>query len=445
MNFLHPQSLSGWVSGRLYAAIALLAVTTNLCAKESKPPPPEPDGPLTLAHAVALSLSNNPSLCAYGYDMRAAEAQIIRSAYLPNPQIGFEVENLPGSGSRSGADATESTLRLSQVIELGGKRTRRIDEARLSGGLAAWDYETRRIAVLADTTRRFIEVAAGQERLVLALEARTLAEAELEVVTERVQAARNSVVEQKKAEIAVIRAGLDEEHASHTLLAARKALAAMWGSEDAAFASARADFFTHRQPEAFGSLMARIGQNPDLARFALEAQLRDSQLRLARTRGISDVTVTAGLRQFADENEWAGVFGVSLPLPFFDRGQAEVYEALQMQGKTEALGHAIRVQLASQLYSIYQELKHTVTELDAMAKDILPAAREVLQTTEEGYKQGRFSYLELADARRSLIELRHANLDTTLAYHLSLAEIDRMLGTAALAPQSPAPAVKKKR
>jgi len=53
--------------------------------------------------------------------------------------------------------------------------------------------------------------------------------------------------------------------------------------------------------------------------------------------------------------------------------------------------------------------------------------------------------LELADARRSLIELRHANLDTTLAYHLSLAEIDRMLGTAALAPQSPAPAVKKKR
>jgi cobalt-zinc-cadmium efflux system outer membrane protein len=157
------------------------------------------------------------------------------------------------------------------------------------------------------------------------------------------------------------------------------------------------------------------------------------------------VTVTAGLRQFADENEWAGVFGVSLPLPFFDRGQAEVYEALQMQGKTEALGHAIRVQLASQLYSIYQELKHTVTELDAMAKDILPAALEVLKTTEEGYKQGRFSYLELADARRSLIELRHANLDTTLAYHLSLAEIDRMLGTAALAPQSPAPAGKKKR
>lgn len=424
--------------------VALLTVTTSLRAQEFMPAAPEPKGPLNLANAVALSLSNNPSLSAYSYDVRAAEAKRIRAGYFPNPEVGLEVENLPGSGSRSGADATETTLRLGQVIELGGKRARRLDEARLAGGLAAWDYETRRLDVLADTTRRFIEVAAAQERLALAREATALAETEREVVTQRVQAARSSAVEQKKAEIAVARAKLDEEHASHSLLAARKALTAMWGNENAVFSSARAEFFSHRRPEAFGSLMAKIGRNPDLARFALEAKLRDSQLRLARTRGIPDVTLSAGVRQFADENEWAGVFGVSVPIPFFDRGQADVYEALQMQGKTEALSIAIRVQLASQLFGTYQELIHSVTELDAMAKDILPAAREVLRATEEGYKQGRFSYLELADARRSLIELRRANLEAAFNYHIYLADIDRLIGTAALAPQSPEPSAKKK-
>jgi len=425
-------------------AVALLTASTVLRAQELNPAPPEPKEPLNLASAIALSLSSNPALSAYSYDLRAAEAQRIRAGYFPNPEVGLEVENLPGSGSRSGADATETTLRLSQVIELGGKRSRRLAEARLAGGLAAWDYETRRLDVLADTTRRFIEVAAAQERLDLAREATALAETERKVVTERVQAARNSVVEQKKAEIAVARSKLDEKHATHALLAARKALAAMWGNENAVFASARADFFEHRRPEAFGSLMAGIGRNPDLARFALEAKLRDSQLRLARTRGIPNVTVSAGVRQFANQNEWAGVFGVSVPLPFFDRGQADVYEALQMQGKTEALGRAIRVQLASQIFGAYQELLHAVTELDVMAKDILPAAREVLRATEDGYKQGRFSYLELAEARRSLIELRRANLEAAFNYHTHLADIDRLIGTAALAPQSPEPSAKKK-
>ena len=427
---LRPTSL-----GKIAWTVALLAIPIALRAEE---PASEPTKPLTLATAVALSLSGNPALAAYNYDLRASEAQRIRAGFFPNPGIGLEVENLPGSGSRSGADTTETTLRLSQVIELGGKRSRRMAEARLSGNLAAWDYETRRLDVLADTTRRFIEVVAAQERLALAEEATKLAQAELTAVAERVKAARNSVVEQKRAEIAVARAKLDHEHARHALLSARKSLAAIWGNETPAFTVARASFYSTRRPEVFGSLMARIGSNPDLARFATEARLRDAQLRLARTRGVPDVTLTAGIRQFADENEWAGVFGVAVPLPFFDRGQADIYEALQMQGKTEALGRAIRVALAVQLFGAYQELLHSVIELDAMAKEILPAAQEVLKTTEDGYRQGRFSYLELADARRSLIELRAQNIEAAFKYHTYLAEIDRLIGTSALAVDSAA-------
>ena len=405
----------------------------------------EPAKPLTLASAIALSLSANPELAAYNYDLRASEALRIRAGYFPNPIADIEVENIPGSGNRSGADTAETTLRLSQVIELGGKRSRRMAEARLSGSLAAWDYETRRLNVLANTTQRFIEVVAAQERLALAEEATKLAEGELGIVSERVKAARNSIVEQKRAEIAVARAKLEREHADHFLLSARRSLAANWGSETPVFTKARADYFATRRIEAFSSLIARVGSNPDLARFATEARLREAQLALARTRAVPDVTVSAGIRQFADENEWAGVFGVAVPLPFFDRGQADIYEALQRQGKTEALGQAIRVAIATRLFGMYQELRHSVTELNVMAKEILPAANDVLRETEEGYRLGRLSYLELSDARRSLIELRRQNIETALIYHTSQAEIDRLIGTAALAIEStvPAPATKK--
>lgn len=433
---LRPASL-----GKIAWTVALLIIPIALHAEE---PASEPTKPLTLADAVALSLSGNPALAADNYNLRAAEAQRIRAGYRPNPAISLEAEDIPGSGGNSGADQAQTTLRLSQVIEMGGKRAQRIAEARLSNNLAAWDYETRRLDVLAATTQRFIEVVAAQERLVLADEATKLAEAELSAVSERVKAARNSVVDQKKAEIAVAREKLEQGHARHALLIARKSLSASWGNANPAFTVAKADFFTTSRPEVFGSLMARIGSNPDLARFATEARLRDAQLQLARTRGVPDVTISVGTRRYAEQGEWTGVFGVAVPLPFFDRGQAEVYEALQMRGKTEALGRAIRVALATKIFGTYQELLHSVTALDTMAKEILPAAREVMKASDDGYKQGRFSYLELADARRSFIELRRQNLEAALNYHTYQAEIDRLIGASTLIPHDAEPVSKRK-
>ena len=427
----------------ILAAVAFFATIISLPAQD--PPLVEPKGSLTLSGAIVLSLSNSLVLSAERYGLRAGEARSLRARVFPNPELGLEVENLPSSRSSTGADDTETTLRLGHLIELGGKRSARMAEARLANDLSAWDYEIRRLDILTETARKFIALVAAQERLALAKEGYRLAEAASAAVKERVTAARASVVEQSRADIVVAQARIEAEHAEHSLLSARKALAATWGTEEAGFSSARADFYAHRRPEAFGSLMARIGSNPDLARFAGEASLREAQLRIARTRRIPDVRVTAGLRQFASENAWAGVFGVSLPLPLFDRGQADILEALQLQGKAEAMGKAIRVQLAAKLFETYQELVHAVNELDIMAKEILPAAREVLTATEDGYRQGRFSYLELADARRSLIELQRKNIEAALGYHLHHVEIDRLIGAAALAPQSSVPVPSQKK
>jgi cobalt-zinc-cadmium efflux system outer membrane protein len=371
--------------------------------------------------------------------MRAEEASIIRAKQFPNPSADIEAENLPSSRSTSGADETETTLRLSQLVELGGKRSARMAEARAANDLAAWEYEIRRLDILADTARRFIEVVAAQEQLALAQEAMRLAQSEREAVKVRVDAAAASSVELRKAEIAIANAKIEAEHREHVLSSAKKSLAAAWGSENAVFANAKADLFARQRLEAFGSLLARLGSNPELARLAGEMSLRETQLRTARTIGIPDVTLMAGIRQFASEKAWAAVFGASLPLPLFDRGQADTHEALQMRNRAESMGQAIRVALAARLFETYQEAAHAITEQDVLAREILPAAREVLKATEDGYRQGRFSYLELADARRSLIEHRRQNLDAAREYHLNQVEIDRLIGAAALAPQPSVP------
>src|SRR5262245_33257394 len=84
-----------------------------------------PEGELTLARAIEAALLNNPDLHASAYELSAAQARIVQAGLRPNPELGVELENFAGSGALQGVDALETTLSLSQVVELGGKRTLR--------------------------------------------------------------------------------------------------------------------------------------------------------------------------------------------------------------------------------------------------------------------------------------------------------------------------------
>ena len=79
---------------------------------------------LTLRDALARTLRGSPDLAAFNYDLRAAEARVLQSGLRPNPELAYEIENPTGSGAYKNADLMENTVRLSQVIELGGKRTK---------------------------------------------------------------------------------------------------------------------------------------------------------------------------------------------------------------------------------------------------------------------------------------------------------------------------------
>ena len=103
---------------------------------------------LTLPEAFARVLSDNPELAMYPYDIRAAEAQALQAGFRPNPRASVDVENIAGNGELSGTDATETTLALSQVIEMGGKRPLRRNVGQWRRQTLERDYELARLDVL---------------------------------------------------------------------------------------------------------------------------------------------------------------------------------------------------------------------------------------------------------------------------------------------------------
>ena len=132
--------------------------------------PDDPTGTITLRDAVTLALINNPKLKAFSLDIRAAEARKLQAGLLPNPEIDLEVEEFGGTGDRAGFDSSQTTIQIGQLIELADKRSRRTHLAALEKDLAELDFKSKRLDVMSDVARAFIDVLTAQEQLSLSKE-----------------------------------------------------------------------------------------------------------------------------------------------------------------------------------------------------------------------------------------------------------------------------------
>jgi len=59
----------------------------------------------------------------------------------------------------------------------------------------------------------------------------------------------------------------------------------------------------------------------------------------------------------------------------------------------------------------------------------VPARKKAFEAASEGYRQGKFGFLDVLDAQRGLFVARGALVDALSNYHASVAEIQRITGT----------------
>lgn len=420
---------------RACAACVVLFAAASANAQSSAEPV-NPEGELTLARAVDAALRSSPDLLASTYELSAAQARIVQAGLRLNPELGVELENFAGTGSASGVESLETTLSLSQVVELGGKRGLRRAAAEADLDVVGIEQRARELDVLSEVTSRFIEVVAAQERVRFAIQATALSQKTLDAIGARVEAGRSPEAERSRARIALTRALVEQRQAESELRAARYALSASWGSPEPAFTSARAELFDLRSLESFQALMDKLEQSPDFTRFASESRLREAELRLARVQARPNLTFSVGVRRFEESNDAALVAGFSMPLPIYDRNQGTIREAQVRLNQTDALRNAARVRARASLFALYQEMATDRARVDTLRNEAMPQAQLALDQTRSGYDRGRFSFLELITVQEELLALQAAAIDAAADYHRVLAEIERLTSAALTRPFS---------
>jgi len=386
------------------------------------------DAIIGLDEAIKKTLTHNPSLIAFGYQIEAQHGRVIQAELRPNLELGLAVENALGSGEFEGIDRAETTLSLGWVLER-GKRQARVAAARAGVSIFESQADVRRTDAAAETARLFLESLANQALLVQTQDAVTLAEETVNAVSDRVRAGRTPDADLARAEAQLARTQLAHEDLEHELETSNHQLAAQWGEPQPDFLSVSGDL--HKVPviEDFRRLLTLIERNPDLSRYLSQQRLREAELRLAESEAKPNWRVTAGIRRLAQSDDQALVAGITIPLTLRNRNQGRIAEARANLAGVEANRAATHLQLETQLFAFYQEFQHSLHRIKTLREQVLPRVEKALVDTQRAYTAGRYGYFELQLVQREVLSTRMALVDASTDAHKRLIEIERLTGT----------------
>ena len=388
----------------------------------------EPAGALTLRKALALALTRNPALVAISWSVRAAEARALQEGLPPNPDLRLRMNDFAGTGEFRSARFSEQVVRVSQVIELGGKAAKRQRAARLEAALCGWDYETKRLDVFTETTKAFLVVLAAQKRLAAAQELHDTAKHILSMVSKRVQGGAGTGLEIEEARIELGNSRIELDRAQHAMGSARGLLANHWNEKKPTFQKVTGDLddLSPANLPTWEQVAAGIENNPDVSRWDTEGRMRKAALEREKANGIIDVRVLLGGKRVENTRDHGFFAALEIPLPIFNRNQGSISEARFNCRKTPYERRAATMLATAALRQAYQSVTVAQREANLLKTEVLPAAEAACQAL----KEGGLTDLQLLKAHRTLYRARTRQIDALEVFHVSLADVERLTGQA---------------
>ena len=376
---------------------------------------------VTLQTALAQAMERNPSLRAAQQAVAASEGAMIQSQARPNPELAFSQEDTRRA-TRS------SSLQWNQPIEVGGKRAARMKVAEHGVELARAELDAARAALRADVRAAFVGLLAAQQRVQLNEKTLAIAAQARDAAAKRVIAGKAAPLEEAKAQVAESSAQLALTQAQSGLRVARQQLALLWGGSGMAVGEAMGDMVQLPQLPPQDQLLQKVEHSAQVIR-AQQAYLQArSTAELERAKRLPDPTVSVGVKRAEEAGRNQLLLGVSIPLPILDSNRGNQLQALRLADKAEDELQAARQQAQSQLLQNYEHLQTSRAQTVQLQSKVLPGAQSAYEVAAKGFSLGKFSYLDVLDAQRTLAEASGLYLDQLVATHRAAADITRQLG-----------------
>ena len=377
--------------------------------------------PLSLAKAIELALEGNPEVAAAKRQWEATEGQVLQGRSRPNPELAYSLED-----TRS--KTRTQSWQLNLPVELGGKRAARTKAAEKTREQAQAQLAELQATVRANVAAAYFDVLTAQERLVLARDSAALAKSSTDTVSKRVAAGKVSPVEESKARVAEAGVRVELAQAASEQRNALSRLFALLGRIDAPYTVLEGKAENLPSVPSLVDLQPLIASSPGVVLARIEVDRRKALTDLEQSKRVPDVTVSFGMQRSNETQRNVLLFGVSVPLPVFDRNQGNLLEALKLEDKARDELQAATVRLHSEVAQARERLSTITAEVQSLQQEVLPGAKSAYDAATIGFENGKFNFLEVLDAQRTYFTAKSQYLKALGEAHRAAADIDRLLG-----------------
>lgn len=389
---------------------------------------------LSLEQALVLAMANNPRLATVRRELALASSQRLTARQYPhNPSLSMGVDRTVPPW-RSGGDLAVR-LGISQEIEVGGQRSRRIGVAQENlQRVAAEIVDAERLL------RRNVTVLFFENLMIDQLV--SLAERSTEVARKLrdVAQARFTAKQIPEIEVDLVRLQYQRARNAHDRMVARRrvtrlGLAALLGEPGRDEFVVRGKLeMTAIETERDSAITHALGARPDLA--ALKSRIKRERAEIELQRSLAIPNPEIGMFYTYDQLELEGVvdrdhllgFEVSIPIAVFNRRKGEIAEARARMRITQAAAHELHQQIAREIDFALNRLGIAGDTVNLYETELNILSQRNLATIETAYRAGEVGTLEVLRAQEDLIRVALAYQEALLEYNVARADLESALG-----------------
>lgn len=176
-------------------------------------------------------------------------------------------------------------------------------------------------------------------------------------------------------------------------------------------------------------LVEKLRNAPALNQARAELDRRLALAQIERSRRTPDVTLNLGVKRSEEVGRNQAVVGVSVPLPLFDTNRGNITESLRRIDRARDDVAAAEIRLQNEFAQATENLSALRQEALSLQTDVLPGAQSAYDAATKGFEYGKFGFLDVLDAQRTLLQAKSQYLRVLSDAHRAAADIDRLLGT----------------
>lgn len=375
---------------------------------------------LTLQEAFAIAERQNLDLSAERLHRAVSLAGITIAGERPNPSVS-------GAATR---DTPHESLFFDLPLELGGKRSTRIEEAKQEVALTDIEISTLARQVRRQVRDAFYTAAQAKSEVDQLGELADLARKLRDVANDRFNAGDVPQLEVMQADLELSRAEADREVARQEMKVAFTKLNALLNVSSNTEWELMSPLETLPQAVALADVTARAADsNYELTHLAQELKVEQSREKVYRAQRFPEVTAEAGLDFNSPPDFKTGARGqLTVGVPIFNRYQGELAQSSAMQRLIEAEISAKRRQVSGDVEAAFAELNARLTEVDLYRRTVIPAGRKLESLTEESYRAGKTNILSVIEAQRTVRQNERDYLQSLLELQKAFSELEETVG-----------------